>query len=134
VPLRIEIGPKDVEKDSVILARRDTGDKESIKITDIIKNVKELLNEIQKNLFDRALEYQKEKTKTIDTWDEFKKEIENNNFIMAHWDGSAETEAKIKQETKATIRCIPFNSKEEKGKCVYSGKPSEKRVLFAKAY
>lgn len=134
VPLRIEIGPKDVAKNSVVLARRDTGNKTAVKIKDVDKDVKALLDKIQAGLFAKALKYQKEKTKTVNTYDEFKKEIKNGSFVIAHWDGTEETEAKIKQETKATIRCIPFSEKELKGKCVYSKKPSSSRVLFAKAY
>ncbi|NQU82881.1 MAG: proline--tRNA ligase, partial [Parcubacteria group bacterium] len=134
VPIRIEIGPKDITNDSVILVRRDTGSKEAIKINEIVNKVKGLLEKIQNKLFDKALKLREDKTKIVDSYDDFKKTIENNNFVLAHWDGTAETEEKIKQETKATIRCIPFDSKEEQGKCVYSGKQSDKRVLFAKAY
>lgn len=134
VPLRIEIGPRDIANNSVVLVTRYNSKKEDIKIKKLSDKITTLLDEIQKNLFEKALRYREEKTKIVDTWEDFKKAIENNNFVLAHWDGSIETEAKIKQETKATIRCIPLNAKEEQGKCAYSGKPSKKRVLFAKAY
>ena len=134
VPVRIELGPKDIANDSAILVRRDTGEKTKTSINAIVETVTKLLEEIQSNLFNRAMEYNKAKTKTIDTWDEFVKAINEGNFVMAHWSGDADVEAKIKEETGATIRCIPFNQPEEQGECIKSGKPSNKRVIFAKAY
>ncbi|MFA6297315.1 MAG: proline--tRNA ligase [Candidatus Paceibacterota bacterium] len=134
VPVRIELGPKDVANNVAMLVRRDTGFKKSVPLADLEKEVIALLEEIQKNLFDTALKYQKEKTVSVDNWDEFVKAIEEGKFVLAHWSGEADVEVKIKEETLATIRCIPFNQPEEKGVCIKSGKPSTKRVLFAKAY
>ena len=93
-----------------------------------------LLDEIQQNLFDRAFEFRAKNSRNVDTWEEFKVEIEKGGFLYAHWDGSSETEQKIKDETKATIRAIPLDAKEENGKCIFSGNPSTKRVVFARAY
>lgn len=134
VPIRIELGPKDIANNVVISVRRDTGDKKSITVADLEIEVATLLKEIQENLYNRALEYQKKKTVRVDTWVDFKKEIEAGNFVMAHWSGDAKVEKEIKEEMGATIRCIPFDSKFEKGACVKSGNPSERRVLFAKSY
>ncbi|WP_435137662.1 proline--tRNA ligase [Formosa sp. A9] len=135
VPLRIAIGPKDLQNGTVELARRDTLTKEIVSL-DILTNVVEgLMTEIQDTLFNKALNYRAEHTTKVDTFEEFKTVIENKGgFVSAHWDGTAETEDKIKEITKATIRCIPLDAVEEEGVCVYSGKPSLKRVLFAKAY
>ena len=111
------------------------GTKESVSENDIVMDVLKLLEDIQDNLFKRALEFRENNTHTIDSWDEFKNVIENEGgFISAHWCGSAECEAKIKEETKATIRCIPFDQKKENGECVHCNKPSEGRVIFAIAY
>lgn len=135
VPLRITIGPRDVENKTVEIARRDTLEKETLQITDIEEKVIHLLDQIQKNLYDRALSFREQKTYTVNTWDEFVDTIENKGgFILAHWDGTAETEEKIKEATKATIRVIPLNNVKESGRCVFSGKPSEQRVVFARAY
>lgn len=135
VPIRIEIGPKDVAAGSVVAARRDTGAKEPVKIGDIARHVAGLLDDIQKNLFDRARTFRDDNTREIDSWDEFKKVIEEKGgFIMAHWCKNAECEEKIKEQTKATIRCIPFNQKAEAGKCVLCGQESGGRVVFARAY
>ena len=134
VPIRIELGPKDIANDSAILVRRDTGEKTKVSLKVISETVIKLLDEIQLNLFNRALEYRKQKTKIVDTWDEFVKAIEEGNFVSAHWSGDKEVEAQIKEETKATIRCIPFDQKKESGKCIKSGKPSLGRVWFAKSY
>jgi prolyl-tRNA synthetase len=108
--------------------------KETVPLDGVEDRIAALLEEIQQNIYDRALKFREDNTFVIDTWDEFRAQIEKGGFILAHWDGTAETEEAIKAETKATIRCIPFNSVEEAGKCVYSGKPSSKRVLFARAY
>lgn len=135
VPVRIAIGPKDLEKGTVEVARRDTLEKEFLQQTDVANKVEHLLEQIQINLFTKSQTFTEENTRTVDTWEEFKDVIENKpGFIYAHWDGTAETEERIKEETKATIRCIPFDSKLEDGKCVFSGQPSKQRVLFAKAY
>ncbi len=135
VPVRIAIGPRDIENNTAEIARRDTLTKETINSSAIVEHVKFLLNDIQKNIFRRASEFRKENTFYIDKWDEFVDITENRGgFIMAHWDGTGETEEKIKEETKATIRCIPFDSPEEEGKCIYTGKPSKRRVLFARSY
>ncbi|MEI8005340.1 MAG: proline--tRNA ligase [Bacteroidota bacterium] len=135
VPLRITIGPRDVENRTVEIARRDTLEKETLQITDIEDKVVHLLDQIQKNLYDRALSFREQNTFTVNTWDEFVDTIENKGgFILAHWDGTAETEEKIKEATKATIRVIPLNNAKESGRCVFSGKPSEQRVVFARAY
>jgi len=135
VPVRIAIGPKDLEKGTVEVARRDTLEKEFLQQTDVANKVEHLLEQIQANLFTKSQTFNEENTRNVDSWEEFKDVIENKpGFIYAHWDGTAETEDKIKDETKATIRCIPFDSKLEEGKCVFSGRPSKQRVLFAKAY
>jgi prolyl-tRNA synthetase len=135
VPVRIAIGPRDLENGTVEIARRDTKEKQVMKMEDVVNEVPKLLDAIQQNIYQKALKLQKEKTRSIDSYDEFKKSLdETPGFILAHWDGTKETEASIKDETKATIRCIPLDAPEEKGKCIYSGKPSNRRVLFARAY
>jgi len=134
IPLRIELGPKDIEKNSAILVRRDTGEKKSVSLKNLKKETYKILDEIQANLYKRALQFRNNRIKSVDNWKDFKDEIKNGNFVLAHWCGESEVEAKIKEETKATIRCIPFDKKTEQGKCVYSGRPSNGRVLFAKAY
>ena len=135
VPVRIAIGPRDLEKSTAEIARRDTLSKETIDISGVVGRVSELLEEIQKNIYNKALKFLKENTYYPDTWSDFVDIIENRGgFVMAHWDGTSETELKIKEETKATIRCIPFETNQEEGRCIFSGKPSKKRVLFARAY
>ncbi len=135
VPIRIAIGPKDLENETVEVARRDTLSKETVILDRISVVVEDLLEEIQKSLHTKALNFRDEHITSVDTFDEFKKALEaKGGFISAHWDGTIETEDKIKELTKATIRCIPLDAKEEEGVCVYSGQPSNKRVLFAKAY
>jgi prolyl-tRNA synthetase len=134
VPVRLGIGMRDLENGTVEVARRDTLTKESRPLDGIAAYVSDLLNEIQANIYQKALKFREENTFVVNTWDEFKEQIEKGGFILAHWDGTAETEAAIKEETKATIRCIPLNSAEEAGKDVYSGKESSKRVVFARAY
>jgi prolyl-tRNA synthetase, family I len=135
VPLRIAVGERDLKEGTYELARRDTLTKESVKADEIFDRVHQLLEEIQKALFDRALKHQTDHTIKVDDYETFKAQIEGDGgFVLAHWDGTAETEASIQEETKATIRCIPLSTEEEDGFCVYSGKPSTKRVLFAKAY
>ena len=135
VPLRIAIGPKDLEKGTVELARRDTLSKEFVNKDEVVDTVDALLKEIQESLHQKATQYRDEHITEVNSFEEFKEVLENKGgFISAHWDGTAETEQKIKELTKATIRCIPFDAKEENGTCVYTGKPSKVRVLFAKAY
>ena len=135
VPVRIAIGPRDLENGTVEVARRDTKEKEVLQQNDIANKIEHLLENIQDNLYQKAVDFREEKTHKADTWDEFKDIIDNKpGFVSAHWDGTEETEEKIKQETKATIRCIPLNNKQEAGKCIYSGSPSTQRVIFAKAY
>ena len=135
VPLRIGIGPKDLEKRTVELARRDTLTKESVAKEAIVETVVSLLKEIQENLYTKAKNYRDTHITPVDTFDEFKEVLKSKGgFISAHWDGTEETEEKIKQSTKATIRCIPMDAVEEEGICVFSGAPSNRRVLFAKAY
>lgn len=137
VPLRIEIGPRDLEKMECVVVDRISGEKKIFSIENIDKFVEDIngtLETIQINLFNRALEFQKQKTKVVDSWDDFVKEIEADNFVLAHWDGEAETEKKIKDETGATIRCISFERETESGACIKTGNPSEGRVIFAKAY
>lgn len=135
VPVRIAIGPRDLENNKAEVARRDTKEKKIVDWDGIDVYIEELLDAIQDNLLRKALAYRAEHTTEVNTYDEFKEVLEEKGgFISAHWDGTVETEAKIKEETKATIRCIPLDVKEENGVCIYSGKPSNKRVLFAKAY
>lgn len=134
VPVRLAIGPRDLESGTVEVARRDTLEKETYQMTDIEAKIEHLLEKIQNNLFDKARAFRDENTTKVDTWDEFKAQIEKGGFVLAHWDGTTETELSIKEETKATIRTIPLNNKQEEGKCIYTGKPSKERVVFAKAY
>jgi len=135
VPVRLAIGPRDAEDGTVEVARRDTLTKETIRRENIVTHVTSLMEEIQQNIFRKAVEFRKENTFTADTWEEFTDIIENRGgFVLAHWDGTAESEEKIKELTKATIRAIPFDSREEKGKCILTGNPSNRRVLFARAY
>lgn len=135
VPLRIAIGPKDLEKGTVELARRDTLSKEFMNRDEVVGKIPALLNEIQETLHTKAKNFRNTHITEVETFDEFKKQLKDKGgFISAHWDGSPETENKIKELTKATIRCIPFDRKEEAGNCVLTGNPSEGRVLFAKAY
>jgi prolyl-tRNA synthetase len=135
VPLRIAIGPKDLENGTVELARRDTLTKEIIEIDAIEDTVVALMDEIQQSLYNRALDYRNSHITEVNSFDEFKNVLETKGgFISAHWDGTAETESKIKELTKATIRCIPLENKEEEGVCVLTGAASKQRVLFAKAY
>lgn len=134
IPIRLEVGPREMDNASVMLVRRHNSTKDLLKINNLAKQIKQELKNIQTELYQKALDSRIQHTKTVDTWEEFVKEINNNNFVLAHWDGTTETENKIKEETKATIRCLPFDQKMEKGTCIYSKKPSKQRVLFAKAY
>lgn len=133
-PLRIAIGQRDVENGNIELARRDTLDKNIVPVDGIGDRIESLLVQIQNNLYNKAKKRMDESTRTVDDYERFKKEIEEGGFIYAHWDGTAETEEKIKEETKATIRCIPFKDKAEPGKCMVTGNKSERRVLFARSY
>lgn len=136
VPVRIGLGPRDLENGTLEVARRDKLSKESISQDEVVNHVEGLLEDIQNNLFQKALDHRKEHTTQVDSWDEFKDVLENKGgFILAHWDGTSETELKIKDETKATIRLIPLEEKYQvTGKCVYSGRDSKQLVVFAKAY
>ena len=134
VPVRLALGPRDLENETIEVARRDTLTKEVVYINDVDVYVSRLLDDIQDNIYKKAADFREQSTTKVDTWDEFKDALSKGGFILAHWDGNPETEQKIKEETKATIRCIPFDSKPEDGICVYSGKPSKRRVLFALAY
>jgi prolyl-tRNA synthetase len=133
--LRIGIGPRDILNGTVELARRDTKEKSVVTIDGIETTVKSLLEQIQISIFNRAKSFRDSSIHKVDSWEEFKQVLEEKaGFISAHWDGSSETEEKIKQLTKATIRCIPLDNPEEDGKCILTGNPSIQRVLFAKAY
>ncbi len=135
IPVRIGIGKRDLEKNQVEVARRDTKEKSSQPLDGIADHIEQLLKDIQQNLFDKALAFRNERITSVDDFDTFKEVLEEKGgFISAHWDGTTETEIKIKELTKATIRCIPLDAEEEEGACVLTGKPSNKRVLFAKAY
>ena len=134
VPVRLAIGMRDVENGTIEVARRDTLEKETLKVENIDVQVEDLLNKIQKNLFNKANNFREENTFKADSYEEFKELIERGGFVYAHWDGTSETEEIIKNQTKATIRCIPETSEINEGKCVFSAKKSKQRVLFAKAY
>ena len=135
VPVRIAIGPRDIEQGTVEIARRDTLTKETLPIEGIEYTIQQLLETIQNSIYKKAFDFRESNTIEVQTYEEFKNAISKQiGFVSAHWDGTTETEEKIKQETKATIRCIPFNAKQEEGTCIYSGKPSKQRVLFAIAY
>ena len=135
VPVRIAIGPKDLEKGTVEVARRDTLTKSFMQQSEVSTAIPVLLDEIQVELFEKALKFRDDHSQTVDTWEEFEILMKNNpGFVHAHWDGTQETEDKIKELTKATIRCIPLNNKLEEGKCILTGQPSIQRVVFAKAY
>jgi prolyl-tRNA synthetase len=138
VPVRVEIGPKDIEKQACVVARRDRPGKEGkqfgIPLGGAAVHIDKLLREIQQSLFDKAKAYRDNWIRPVESYDQFKEEIEKGGFLMAHWDGTRETEDKIQTETKATIRCIPFNAAKEPGKCMVTGQPSTQRVAFARAY
>ena len=136
VPVRVVIGPRDLERGEVEICRRDTLEKSAASREGLAEHIKGLLAEIQSNIYNKALAFRESKTVKVDTWDEFKERIEEGGFLLCHWDGTPETEMRIQEETKATIRCIPVDSCvcEEPGKCVYSGRPSQRRVIFARSY
>ena len=134
VPLRLAMGGRDLENGTVELARRDTLTKETVAFDGIVETIQTLLKEIQDNIYQKALNFRIENTREVDTWEDFKEEIKKPGFLLCHWDGTPETEEKIKAETKATIRCIPLEGDKTPGKCIYTGKPSAQRVIFAIAY
>jgi prolyl-tRNA synthetase len=137
VPVRLVMGARDLENNTMEVMRRDTLEKETRSCDGIEEYVQQLLEEIQENIFQKALKFRNEHITKVDTYEEFKEQIEKGGFILAHWDGTTETEERIKDETKATIRCIPFEADEESltpGKCMVTGKPSARRVLFARSY
>ncbi len=134
VPVRLAIGARDLENGTVEIMRRDTLEKETVAFDGIVDETARLLDDIQSNLFKKALDFRESKTCEVDSYDDFKKKIEEGGFILAHWDGTPETEEKIKEETKATIRCIPMDGDTTPGKCMVTGKPSQRRVIFARSY
>ncbi|SHI81048.1 prolyl-tRNA synthetase [Tangfeifania diversioriginum] len=135
VPVRLAMGPRDLENGTVEVARRDTLSKEIVPLEGISEYIERLLEEIQQGIFNKALDFRTKNITKVDTWNEFKETLnKKGGFIWAHWDGTSETEEKIKAETKATIRCLPLDNEQEEGACVYSGKPSKQRVLFGLAY
>jgi len=134
VPVRLGLGMRDLEAGTVEVARRDTLTKESRPLDGIVEHITSLLDEIQANIYQKALDFREANTFRVDTWNEFKEQIEKGGFILAHWDGTAETEEKIKNETKATIRCIPLGAPSEEGSDLLTGAPSARRVVFARAY
>ena len=135
VPIRLALGARDLENGTIEVARRDTLEKQTLPLDESLsERIKVMLHDIQENIFQKALQFRTDNTYVANSYDEMKQKLEDGGFVLAHWDGTEETEAKIKEETKATIRCIPMNAEEEEGVCVYSGKPSSRRVVFAKAY
>ena len=135
VPVRIAIGPRDIAAGQVEIARRDTKEKETVSFEGLAMYIEELLDDIQDNLFERAKKFRDENLHKVDTYEEFKIQLkEKGGFYLAHWDGTIETEERIKEETQATIRCIPFDLPSEEGVCMVTGKPSKGRVVISKAY
>jgi len=134
VPLRLAMGGRDLENGTIELARRDTMTKETVSLDGIVETIQSLLKEIQDNIYQKALNFRLENTREVNTWEDFKEEIKKGGFLLCHWDGTPETEEKIKAETKATIRCIPLEGDKTPGTCIYTGKPSSQRVIFAIAY
>lgn len=135
VPVRVALGARDLQNGVAEVARRDTKEKASVPLDGLADHIKNLLEEIQQNLYNRAAAFREENTTSVDSWDEFVRLLdEKPGFLSAHWDGTAETEEAIKEKTKATIRCIPLNNLQEEGECILTGKPSTQRVLFARAY
>ena len=135
VPVRLALGPRDLENGTVELMRRDTLEKSTVEQQGLEERIVAILDDMQKNIFRKALDYRDSMVTRVDTWDEFVETLNNKGgFISAHWDGTVETEVAIKEATKATIRCIPLDAVPEEGTCVYSGKPSHCRVLFARSY
>ena len=134
VPVRLAMGARDLENGTVEVARRDTLTKETVSLEGIDQYIKSLLDDIQENIYKKAFDFRAQTTVSVDTYDEFKVQIEKGGFVMAHWDGTPETEEQVKIDTKATIRCIPLEGDKTPGKCMVTGKPSTQRVAFARAY
>ena len=134
VPVRIAIGPRDLQNNTVEIARRDTKEKMSVSMDGLTETIQNLLEDIQNTIYTKAKAYQQSNIHVVNTWAEFEAALEKGGFVSAHWDGTPETEEKIKDETKATIRCIPLDTTLEEGLCILSRKPSKQRVLFARAY
>ena len=134
VPVRLAMGARDLENNTVEVARRDTLTKETVSFDNLTAYIKDLLDAIQKNIYQKALDYRASVTREVNSYEEFKVEIEKGGFLLCHWDGTPETEEKIKEETKATIRCIPLDGDTTPGVCMVTGKPSKQRVVFARAY
>ena len=134
IPVRISIGYRDVENQTIEIARRDELTKEVVPSQHLVERVMLILTDIQKNLYEKALKFREENTHYVDKWEDFERALDRGGFVMAHWDGTQETEQLIKEKTKATIRVIPFDQPEEEGKCILTGKPSKRRVAFARAY
>jgi len=135
IPVRIAMGLRDLDNNAVEIARRDTKEKKTVSVAGLGTYIRNLLEEIQMNMYNKALKYRDEHITRADNWNEFEKLLdEKGGFISAHWDGEGETEESIKEKTKATIRCIPLNNPLEEGKCILTGRPSRQRVLFARAY
>jgi prolyl-tRNA synthetase len=134
VPIRLAIGNRDIENGTIEMARRDTREKTSLPFEGIDQIVIDTLEDIQTKIYEKAFQFRKNNTYEVNSWEEFLEKIENGGFISAHWDGNSETEEKIKELTKATIRCIPLDAKEEAGKCIFTGNSSNRRVIFARAY
>jgi len=135
VPVRLALGLRDIENNQAEVARRDTKEKNTVSLDGISDYISNLLDDIQTSIFNKAKAFRDENIREVDTWEDFEKVLETNGgFISAHWDGTSETEELIKTKTKATIRCIPLNNKQESGKCILTGNPSKERVLFARAY
>ena len=134
VPVRIAMGPRDLANKTVEIVRRDTLEKENILINDIDKTVASILDKMQQSLFLKAKSFQEKNTFIVNDFNEFQEKVNLGGFVLAHWDGTSETEDEIKKLTKATIRCVPFSSEKEAGQCVFTAKPSSQRVIFAKSY
>ena len=135
MPVRVAIGPRDLENGTAEVARRDTKEKQSMQLEGLENTLENLLNEIQENIYNKALQFRQENTVKVDSYEEFKRVLdEKPGFVLAHWDGTPETEERIKEETKATIRCIALDTPEEAGVDMVTGKPSSRRVYFARAY
>ena len=135
VPVRLAMGPRDLENGTIELVRRDTLEKETVPQDGLADRIETLMTDIQQNIYRKALAYRDSMITRVDTWEEFKEVLETKGgFISAHWDGTVESEVSIKDATKATIRCIPIDAPDEEGVCIYSGKPSHRRVLFARSY
>ena len=132
--MRLAMGGRDLENGTIEVARRDTLTKETLPSEGVEEYIKKLLDEIQDNIYKKALKYRDEQTREVNSYDEFKEEIEKGGFLLCHWDGTAETEELIKNETKATIRCIPLEGDKSPGECMVTGKPSAQRVIFARSY